>query len=922
MPEDIPIDPAADRERRLDGILADYLAAVATGATPDRQAILDSHPDLEESLRAFFDDYDQVRRVARPLQNVAKAARGEIGTEPAAASEPGETAVASQATLPPGHPGSPLTTDFSTDRPPEMDGTDDNGSLPRGYRVRYFGDYELSRVLGRGGMGVVYKARQVSLNRPVALKMIRAGLWAGDEEIRRFRNEAEAIANLDHPQIVTVHEVGEHSGQHYFSMKLVEGPSLAERLEAYAAKPREAAKLVAEVARAVHHAHQRGILHRDLKPSNILLDREGRPHVTDFGLARKLEGNGSLSVSGSIVGTPSYMSPEQASGTRQGITTATDIYGLGALLYATLTGRPPFQADSVVETLRQVQEKVVEAPSRLNRKIDLDLETICLKCLDKDPGRRYGSAEAMAEDLERYEHGRPILARRTGPAERLAKWARRKPATAGLLAALLAALVVGVAGITWNWREAIRQRNLKEVQRQAALDAERTAATERDKARAVNDFLTRKLLAQADPENNPVGDKVTLLEVLDRAAAHAGDSFADQPEVEAAIQNTIAETYYGLGQEAKSERHFRRAVELLKRSLGPEHPETLRTINRLSSLLWEMIKRSEAEALIRSNVAISGRVLGTEHPVTLDAIRELARILPYTGSTPDEVEAFLKETLAAHQRVFGPDGDETLHVRFGLANLLGRRGRQDEQERLIREIVDATARTLGPDHVRTQQLNRHLAGLILSRGRPKEAEAILRRCLEVQQRNLGPDHGETLVVCGGLVAALRAQCRLAETEPLLRAGVAAGRKGLPLYPVDFVNGLHALGSLLIELGRAKEAEPYMVEALGIARTTGMTASDPPLPFQIAKVASSLGALRTSLGCFAEAEPLLIEAYELNERSRQGPASVLTNEERRRLERQDIDPLITLYDRWGKTGEAESWRLRGLDLAFPADPFAR
>ena len=187
---------------------------------------------------------------------------------------------------------------------PTADDADADADLPRGTRVRYFGDYELRSVLGHGGMGVVYKAKQLSLNRLVALKMIRAGTWAGDDEVRRFRNEAEAVANLDHPQIVTIHEVGQHDGQHYFSMKLVDGPSLAEHLDRYTADPQAAARLVSEVARAVHHAHQRGILHRDLKPSNILLDPEGRPHVTDFGLAKRLEGDGSLSASGAIVGTP------------------------------------------------------------------------------------------------------------------------------------------------------------------------------------------------------------------------------------------------------------------------------------------------------------------------------------------------------------------------------------------------------------------------------------------------------------------------------------------------------------------------------------------------------------------------------------------------------------------------------------------
>ena len=213
-------------------------------------------------------------------------------------------------------------------------------------------------------MGVVYLAKQLSLNRPVALKMIRAGLWAEAAEVRRFMNEAEAIANLDHPGIVAIHEVGQFQGRHYFSMQLVEGPSLDKVLDSFRASPRKAARLVAEIAQAVHHAHQRGILHRDLKPSNILLDAQGKPHVTDFGLAKRLDGNSSLSISGSILGTPSYMSPEQASGQRAMITTATDVYGLGSILYAVLTGRPPFQADSVMDTLQQVRERPPERPAQ------------------------------------------------------------------------------------------------------------------------------------------------------------------------------------------------------------------------------------------------------------------------------------------------------------------------------------------------------------------------------------------------------------------------------------------------------------------------------------------------------------------------------------------------------------------------------
>jgi serine/threonine-protein kinase len=234
-------------------------------------------------------------------------------------------------------------------------------------------------------MGVVYQARQLSLNRPVVLKMIRAGILAGADELRRFQNEAEAVALLDHPGIVPVHEVGEHDGQRYFSMKLVAGGSLAERLPAYKDDPKAAASILAEAADAVHHAHMRGILHRDLKPANILVDEQGRPHITDFGLARKVDGDVDLTGTGAILGTPAYMSPEQAAGRRGSITTATDVYGLGAVLYALLTGRAPFAGDSVMDTLTKVREQPPEPPRRLNGKAPRDLEAICLNCRPERP---------------------------------------------------------------------------------------------------------------------------------------------------------------------------------------------------------------------------------------------------------------------------------------------------------------------------------------------------------------------------------------------------------------------------------------------------------------------------------------------------------------------------------------------------------
>jgi WD40 repeat protein/tRNA A-37 threonylcarbamoyl transferase component Bud32 len=363
------------------------------------------------------------------------------------------------------------------DKPP-VPGHDRESNLRR---MRRIGDYELLEEIAHGGMGLVYKARQASLGRVVALKLIRAGELANESEVARFRAEAEAAAHLDHPNIVPIYEVGEHEGCHYFSMKLVEGGALSERISKRQPRisDRETAKLLAVVARAVHYAHQRGILHRDLKPGNILIDRHGQPHVTDFGLAKRIDTDSAMTQSGTIVGTPGYLAPEQAAGARQ-LTTAADIYSLGAILYELLAGRPPFVGATVMETLQKVMNEDPVPPSRRSRRkealtesgkvdpslltsaatgIDRDLETICLKCLEKEPARRYGSAEALADDLERWLRHEPIRGRPVTLVERLKKWARRNPLLAGSLAALLGVTVLSFAGITWQWRAAITARN-------------------------------------------------------------------------------------------------------------------------------------------------------------------------------------------------------------------------------------------------------------------------------------------------------------------------------------------------------------------------------------------------------------------------------------------------------------------------------
>ncbi len=390
---------------------------------------------------------------------------------------------------------------------------DDSAASGRAAQLpRRFGDYELLSEIARGGMGVIYRARHRRLQRIVALKMIRAAHLAGPAEVRRFLLEAEAAARLDHPNIVPIYEVGECDAQHYFTMKLVEGGSLAEQMSnesahdsAAASATRHSARVLAKLARAVHYAHQRGVLHRDLKPANILLDANGEPLVTDFGLAKLVHGDSGLTLDGAVLGTPAYMAPESADGSTQ-YTTAGDVYSLGAIFYQMLAGRPPFAAENLTALLRKISDEEPVPPSECesNHQITLrtsplspDLETICLKCLEKNPARRYPDAAALADDLERWLRHEPILARQSSAWEKTAKWIRRKPA----LATLLAVCVVGAASFTFviltNEKRLSHERNNAFVQERLARRAAQLAVAEARRA-STNEFATRLNLYVSD----------------------------------------------------------------------------------------------------------------------------------------------------------------------------------------------------------------------------------------------------------------------------------------------------------------------------------------------------------------------------------------------------------------------------------------
>ena len=758
------LNSLAEREGRLGEVLAALIEAREGGEALDRAAWLARHPDFAAELNEFFASEDRLRSVAAPLRAAVQA------DTPA----PGVTSAEGKGAPPgpaPAVPPCPV------------------------------GDYELLEEVGRGGMGIVYKARQKGANRVVALKLLRADPLGEEEQARRLRNEAEIVAQLDHPHIVPLYEVGEHAGRVFFSMKFVEGGSLAEHLPRYREDPRAAARLVADVARAVHHAHQRGVLHRDLKPSNILLDGEGRPFVSDFGLARRVEGDSSLTQSGVLVGTPSYMAPEQTTGRRGAVTTATDVYGLGAVLYALLTGRPPFRGDTMLDTLEQVKSREPEPPGRDNRRVGRDLETVCLKCLRKEPQQRYGSAEALAEDLERWLKGEPIHARTIGTTARVWHWCRRNPLAAWLTAAMLTALLltVGVLAVcTWLiWQE-------KEETKAALGKAD---AKSRWARRAVNDMYTRV----------------------------AVDWLAHEPQL------------------TDVQRQFlRNALEFYKELAGeggsdPEQRlETGQAYGRIGDIAWVFPGQEDGEAALRLALAIFERLAG-EFPEEKKYRQELAsterklgRFLELNDRFP-EAEELLSRSLSrlAPLAKDSPDDADARESRAAcltkLANLWRRMGRPREADdaslRVLEILEDLTARF--PDLVRYQEsladACKDRAVLLMEEDRLEEAAQAYRKAVAVHEKLLaGPTsaHRARWGLSGsysGLAYILADLGHLAEAEKAADQGLRLRKQVDADHPADpRVRHTLALsysyhGRMLTLLGRPRDAERAYQQAVELER---------------------------------------------------------------------------------------------------------
>lgn len=531
---DSAVDTSAFDER-VDSAIADYLDAVKSDHTFDEQKFIDQNPDVAGELKEFIANQQRFAKLA-----------GALGAD-------------SSSLL-----GSPVGVTLGGE------GGGASGGEASAMSLKYFGDYLLLEEIARGGMGVIYKARQTNLNRTVAVKLILAGQLASQDTIDRFYAEAKAAARLTHPNIVAIHEVGQHDDQHYFSMDLVEGESLSELIRKQPLPVAKSVDYVEAVAGAIHYAHESGVLHRDLKPSNILIDRSDQPRITDFGLAKQVSSDQSLTATGQILGTPSYMPPEQAAGNQAMIGPASDVYSLGAVLYELLTGRPPFLAASPVETILQAREREVISPRLLNPGVSRDLETICLKCLQKEPHRRYASASHLAADLRRFQSHEPIHARPIGLPERSVRWCQRNPA----LTALMVVMFVAFLGVSSQW---MRAEYFRFQEYQAKLKAQNA---ESRAGRAAHDAQRARQQAIRHAES-----------------AHEQAEAADRAKARESHNLYVA--HMNLANQAVDEGNFRRAASLLSNYERGTHRDDPRGFEWY--YLWKIVNQSGEKTFLHDN---------------------------------------------------------------------------------------------------------------------------------------------------------------------------------------------------------------------------------------------------------------------------------------------------------------------------------
>jgi serine/threonine protein kinase len=749
---------------------------------------------------------------------------------------------------------------------------------PGGATGGQIGPYRLLQVLGEGGMGEVWLAEQKTpMHRTVALKLIKAGMDT-KTVMARFESERQALALMDHPNIAQVYDAGSTpEGRPYFVMEYVPGVPITEYCDRHRLTMKERLELFMQVCDGVQHAHQKAIIHRDLKPSNVLVveqDAKAVAKIIDFGLAKavaqRLTDKTFFTEMGVLVGTPEYMSPEQADLREQNVDTRTDVYSLGVILYELLVGALPFDAktlraaglEAILRVIREQEppkpstkvrmmgdssmasaEKRKEEPRSLARHLQGELDWITLKALEKERARRYGTASELAADLARYLRNEPVVAGPATAAYRMRKYAARH--RFGLGAA--AAVVVLLAGFAVA--QAVELRRVR-------LERDR-ADRERDRANRIAEFMTR-MFKVSDP-SEARGNNITAREILDKASTDIDTSLTRDPELQAQLMSTMAAVYDNLGLYPRAQALDQRAVEIRRAALGPEHPDTLRSMHNLADVLDEEGHYAEAGKLYRETFVVSNRVLGAEDRETLRLRIGLADVLIHEGHYAD-AEKLNRETLDIDRRVLGPAHRDTLGTMSNLARDLQAEGRYDEAEELNREALEIRRRTLGPAHPDTLDSMANLANVLGHKGGLAEAEKLYRENFEVRRRIQGPEHPATLIAMGNVALVEEREGHLPEAEKLYRQAFEIQRRVLgPEHPNTLLS-MNNLAGILDEERRHAEAEELYRQTLDIKRRV----LGPEHPDTLLTMTSLILVLDTEHR-YAEAEKLDREALAIERR---------------------------------------------------------
>lgn len=809
----------------------------------------------------------------------------------------------------------------------------------------HVGRYRLLRKLGEGGMGSVFEAEQPNPTRLVALKVMRAGRFASEHSIRLFEREIQALARLRHPRIASIYEAGcTEDGHHFFTMELASGDTLHDYLSRRNLTVRESVALALKICEAVTYAHQHGVIHRDLKPTNIMVHREtghADVKVLDFGLARVNDDTNTdeaLTQAGTVQGTLPYMSPEQVRGNRDEIDLRTDVYALGVILYEMLSGQLPLKLGGLAlgEAARVIQQdRPIPLQKAASRRLDADLCTVVHKALEKEPARRYSSASAFADDLSRYLDNQPIQALPPSSVYELRKLVARNKLIFGLVAATVLVVVAFAISASLQAQRIASERDravaaerMAVEGRQRALAAEGQAAQERNHAvaserkalldrnlalrekqradaeaataNAISDFLQKDLLeqaqavAQAGPNRKPDPD-LKVRTAVERAAARIEGKFAAQPQVEASIRHTLGKTYWNLGLLSNAETHLARALDLRRRHLGEDHPNTLASTNDLGSLLRVQGKYVQAEPLLVRTLEGRRRLLGEEHPETLVSVNNLGSLYRSLGNYPLTEKMYAK-SLEIRRRVHGENHPSTAIAFNNLGALFYYQGKYPQAQPLYLKSLEIRRRALGEDHPATGTALSNLGLLHHAQHQHSQAAPLLEKALALRRAALGPENSDTVNSIMNLGLCYLSARRFQDAEPLISEVALSHRRLSGEKHPATADAVATLADVRIHLNKYSEAGALLREACP-AEVRATTWSH--------HYCQSLrGALLAAERNFEAAEPLLVSGFlGLVQQKAKMPPERLPQIE------QAHDRVVQFYSDWGKPELADQWKQR-------------